>query len=236
MLLPQYFFDDNQGSLARQVGLLQNTHDQAKERVIRLVPDGFRDELGKMSVVVAPNPDEEAESVDGQYNLLSGRIVCFVPRQLPQSNGHEAAFRREYADTLGHEVCHGLRSRYARLETLGDAIVHEGIAMHFGRLAKGHPTPCIEEYEDTPIGEMLSDVGPEIRSGNFSYQEWFIGSGDGYRIGEAVVGFYLANRNRQVGQVLDVPAASIIGYAENHASGNERYRESIRNILKYGYF
>ncbi|AKH15850.1 DUF2268 domain-containing putative Zn-dependent protease [Deinococcus soli (ex Cha et al. 2016)] len=91
----------------------------------------------------------------------------------PTSPHFRAGWRQELPATLAHELHHARRWRHAGLGTLLDALVFEGLALHFESEERGevpqyaHPT--------TELDGLWARASAHL-DGPYDYHAWFMGS------------------------------------------------------------
>lgn len=232
MYLPLRVIDNEDGPLGRQADMIANAHSAVKDLLIPRIPDALRERLRKTRVNVRAAEDDST-TISGNCHTAASRITLLVP---PTRPADEKAFVTEYQGVLAHEVSHDLRNRYARLETLGDAIVHEGIALHFGRmLDHGHGDfiGYTAAQTETPLlARILPRMIHDLRQRDFDYDAIFTQSPIGYQLGEQVVGLYIAGQRQEPGQLLATPTEAFFEFAERQLQRRQGVRQHF--LLRYG--
>lgn len=231
MYLPLRVIDTEDGPLARKASFIAAAHSSVKDALVPRVPDAFRSALCAMPVR-AYAAQAGQHTISGACNIENGHIHL----QLPQNwSASEADFVTEYQGVLTHEVSHALRGRFSRNETLGDAIVHEGIAIQFGRMLDSSHGTCFSDAEqgiNTPrLARMLQVLGPMLRNRQFDYEQIFTQSPVGYTMGEQVVGLYIAGNKKPVGDLLATPSEAFFEYAQRYV---QQQRQSQSFSSRYG--
>jgi Predicted Zn-dependent protease (DUF2268) len=122
--------------------------------------------------------------------------------------------------TVFHEFHHVLRwdgPGYG--ETLGEALVSEGLAQHFvHQLEACAPEPWEIAVPRSRLKEYAPKAGASYDDSEYSHSEWFFGSGDlpnwlGYSLGHRLVGDYLRDHPESSPLLLACePAASFRPY------------------------
>ncbi len=127
----------------------------------------------------------------------------------------DGALRR----TLVHEVHHALRIVTRRLGgTLGDAIVAEGLAGQFCRLALGNPPePWEAAVAPADLRRHLPDRAA-MDAPRYDHAAWFYGRGTlprwiGYTLGYRLAGHWLDAAPRDMATVIGVPTAELLDVA-----------------------
>jgi len=101
--------------------------------------------------------------------------------------------------TLYHEFHHVLRwdgPGYG--ETLGEALVSEGLAQHFvHEMTDCTPEPWERAVSNPEMNALTKNAVPEFEDAGYDHAAWFFGAGDypkwaGYSLGYAMVEKYLA--------------------------------------------
>ncbi|MXV19755.1 DUF2268 domain-containing putative Zn-dependent protease [Deinococcus xianganensis] len=111
----------------------------------------------------------------------------------PGSPHFRAGWRRELPATLAHELHHARRWRHAGLGTLLDALVFEGLALHFEAGERGEVPLYARPTTDL---DGLWERAQAQLDGPYDYHAWFMGSAaqDLPRWGGYALGFELVRR------------------------------------------
>jgi len=115
----------------------------------------------------------------------------------------------ELVHTLLHEFHHAMRWRSVGYgETLGEALVTEGLADHFDvEVTGGAPSLWTQGFSNEELNALLVRARAEFDNVDYSHTDWFFGGNGlpkwgGYALGYFIVGKYLAEH-------LGVTAASL---------------------------
>ncbi len=105
----------------------------------------------------------------------------------------------ELVHTLAHEMHHAMRWRSVGYgDTLGAALVTEGLADHFSVEATGGaPSLWTQGFTDEALEDLLVRAGAELDNSDYSHADWFFGGNGlpkwgGYALGYYIVEKYLA--------------------------------------------
>lgn len=121
---------------------------------------------------------------------------------------------------LAHEVHHCLRfAARGYNASLGDALVSEGLAGHFSRLALGNPPEMWERA--VPAAELRRHVPDRatLDAPRWNHAAWFFGAGGthprwlGYTLGYRLVGLWLDAAPRDMAAVVGVATAEVLDTA-----------------------
>lgn len=132
------------------------------------------------------------------YAPERGVVYVTVDPENPSLRANEA---RSLERMLAHELHHCARwdgSGYG--ETLGGALVSEGLAGHFAQEAFGGDPEPWERLPVSTLRPYLARAQAEWQSADYDHAAWFFGSADlpewlGYSLGYQLVGQYLATRS-----------------------------------------
>ena len=127
------------------------------------------------------------------------------------------------ARMIAHELNHALR-----WETLGEALVSEGLAGQFvAQLFASPPEPWEQALEETELATVVRAAREERDAPRYDHNAWFFGAGRhprwaGYRLGYALVGAWLAAEpGRTAAGAIDVPASEILSGLDILSGGDQ---------------
>lgn len=142
---------------------------------------------------------------------------------LDPANGHfDASLATEVPAMLAHELFHCARwggPGYG--SNLADALVSEGLALHFEAAFRDAPPFYATGVEPEQLDELLRRARPELQSTDYNHVEWFYGSPSsvmrrhaGYALAFYIVGGALQRLGRDPGEVWDQQTAEIMAAFE----------------------
>lgn len=171
--------------------------------------------LHPIDIIVADQPDMAIPEIGiggycGQKDLIS---LSLDPAQSANSFAPNGDFDR----ALVHETHHALRWRQVGYgNTLGEALVTEGLAGHFVHQVLGTPP---EPWECAISGEQLTKAQQRAfiawDDATYDHAAWFFGDGAeeqwcGYTLGYNIVGQYLVRHPQHTpASLADTPAAAL---------------------------
>jgi hypothetical protein len=238
MYLPLHFVDNKAEQLRGQFEQIATAHEKAVGLIVPQLPYTFRQQMCELPVVVIPQSEDEAKKTAGISGFYNGMFIGMKVK--PPGEQKPDAFATEYCGVLGHEICHSVRTRFHLMNTLGDAIVEEGLSLHMGRSIDPQHADTFKQVGQR-IGNdpMLATIafqalGSQFRRTDYNYKAWFEGSphrllpkGFGYMLGDMVVGTYLEGKGKKATEALDVPSAHVLDYAarvlDKRAQADQRY-------------
>ncbi len=105
-----------------------------------------------------------------------------------------------FDSVLAHEFHHAMRwAGPGYGETLGEALVSEGLADRFDGMVTGRPPAPWTQRLDADRLAAIAELAAAERDGAYDHGRWFFGTGDlpdgaGYSLGHHLVGRYLQAR------------------------------------------
>ena len=136
---------------------------------------------------------------------------CFEPGLInlfisPEVLIDKVDIREELASTFAHELHHASRwdgPGYG--ETLGEALVSEGLAGFFARELTGAPPAPWETVPTSELEPFHKRANEEWNNPDYNHWEWFFGSADfprwvGYGIGHMIASAYLQATGKTAAQ------------------------------------
>jgi len=160
----------------------------ARARVPRLLP------VGDVNLIIQELPALAiAETGIGGYSPAAEILYIYCNPAHPQ-------FRRsldsELVPMIAHEMLHCVRWRGPGYgPTLGEALISEGLAMHFESLFRGHAPFYGTGVDDAGLAKLLEKARPLFDSTDYGHSDWFVGSNErgiprygGYALGFRIVG------------------------------------------------
>ncbi|GGD91984.1 hypothetical protein GCM10011390_08420 [Aureimonas endophytica] len=122
----------------------------------------------------------------------------------------------DFAATLAHELHHAMRHASVGYgETLGEALVSEGLADHFACEVTGRPPPPWARSSDLTRA-VIEAAERESSGAAYDHTAWFFGNGDlprwaGYAIGWRITETFLtAHPAATAGTLVGAPASDIL--------------------------
>lgn len=155
----------------------------------------------------------------GGYAPSADRIhIAVDPQHSDFRSQLESIFRR----TLAHELHHCARwSGPGYGQTLGEALISEGLACMFEVEVSNEPPPfyaCTLNPEQ--LAFLLRRAEEELASRSYNHAAWFYGDPDtgtprhaGYSMGYALVAKYKHAHGRPAAQLAGEPAATFLNYS-----------------------
>ena len=134
-----------------------------------------------------------------------------------------------YERTIVHELHHLLRRQSVGYgDSLGEALVSEGLAGHFVAQVLGTvPEPWEVAVVSDDLARFAAIALEAWNSTEYDHGEWFFGSGAlplwlGYTLGFSIVGTYLGTHPaRDAVSLTDTPATSFVARAEAISRGED---------------
>lgn len=132
----------------------------------------------------------------------------------PENRNLSRAFDTEFIAALGHELHHAMRHRGpAYGDTLGQALVSEGLACHFETELRAGEAPFYAKAFDTSELEVFfAKAKGELHERPYDHRAWFFGSDSsglprhiGYSLGFWLVDRYIESRGIPASQLWDSP-------------------------------
>ena len=218
--------------LARDVGVdLEGLVEASASKVLRLLP-----RTGRVRIVVERDLRRTIPGlgVGGFADPATGDVSVWIGGR-PRSSLREA-LETWIPATLAHELNNASRIRIGPGygDTLGEALVTEGLADHFAE----------EAFPDTPPTPWANALSKEQERAvwrraeqqlwePYSHPTWFFGGGDlpqwaGYTLGFGIVAAYLGD-GRSAAEAVEIDARTIVrAYAERVKRGEAASRRPGR--------
>ena len=128
-------------------------------------------------------------------------------------------FTAQFPVTLAHELHHAVRWKTVGYgTTLGEALVTEGLAMHFeAEVFPEDLSPWAKALDEKQDKGLWPRVQKELTKKGYDHNAWFFGSHRkniphwaGYRIGYRLVGQYLSETGKLASECVGVTAAKVL--------------------------
>lgn len=191
-------FLDARGRLALNRPWLTRTINDGVERV-RVLADP-----GDLDIAVRPDLGVPGETGHAGQCLAAGQILLIVDPSNPAlTRNRNGALQR----TVSHELYLSLRAEGPGYgATLGEALVSEGLALHFEAMAYGDPDvpegPDLEAILEPAMREAVATWDSRV----FDREAWFAGP-KGRAIGHAL-GYRIVGQALRAGRASAVDAAT----------------------------
>ncbi len=195
-----------------------------------------RAEAAAMAVVDIPRTDVVIR-VWPRATIAADGVGGFCPRRReieialdPDNRALSLGPGSAYERTIVHELHHVLRRDEAGYgETLGEALVSEGLAGHFVVQALGTvPEPWEQAVGPEELMHWARRALLDWRRADYDHTDWFFGHGEkplwlGYALGFALVADYLdAHRMGGAAALADKPASFFVPHLAALARGRPR--------------
>ncbi|MCU0493522.1 MAG: DUF2268 domain-containing protein [Chloroflexaceae bacterium] len=170
--------------------------------------------IGKIDVVVQTGPFVILETGMTGYSRAADVLEITID---PNNTNLLHNFDTELLATLGHEFHHCLRHDGPGYgQTLGEALVSEGLACHFETELRGGMAPFYARFLDQEASEaMWARALPELHN-FYNHRAWFFGSAEqniprftGYSLGYNLVATYIKAAGTPASQLWNTPAEVI---------------------------
>jgi len=209
--------DQDAASAARQEDVdLKTLVAHSAEKAFSLLPD-----RGVVQIDVHLNPSKTIPQigVGGFTDPRSGNVTIWIERSPP--GGLRRALETWLPGSVAHELHHSSRIRtgpgYGN--TLGEALVSEGLADHFAEEAFprtpsqpwDHALTKAQEKSLWRLARGVLDIPDD-----YDHQAWFVGGGNtprwaGYSLGYDIVGAFL-DHHRSASEAVAVDAGDVIDH------------------------
>lgn len=177
------------------------------------------------------NVDMVIQTVTGKFSTelpVSGYApeahATYITLDMQYLNCADVAWKQVLARTVAHELHHNKRwekpSGYG--ETLGEALVSEGLAQAF-EMESGHkPHRYSLNLTESELGAASERARAQINSKNYDHRAWFFGTEKtpeakekfkhwtGYSLGYSIVSKWLANNHTTASKEFGVAAEDIL--------------------------
>ncbi len=193
-----------------------------------------RSEVAARAVIAVPETDVVVRDWP-EWTIASDGVGGFCPRRReieialdPDHPGLDFGPGGPLDRTIIHELHHVLRRESVGYgETLGEALVSEGMAGHFVAEVLGTlPEPWETAVRAPELPALAAEALKDWNRPDYDHAEWFFGRGRlplwlGYALGFTIVGSYLRTHPaRKAGGLTDMPARLFIARAEAIAGGD----------------
>lgn len=131
----------------------------------------------------------------------------------------EIYLEEEIQTSIAHELNHCCRwHTVGRSNTLLEALVEEGLAVHFAAEITGaDPKPWCIAVQGDELEDLKKKAQEEFHREDYDHQAWFFGSEErdipkwaGYSIAYSFVGNYLEKTGKSAAEMTDRPAKKFI--------------------------
>ena len=201
---------DAAGSLAPCRRKLKRGFRTARSRVRRLLP------IADVDIVMQVLPSLRIpETGVGGYSPSSNLAFIYLD---PDNPRFKTGLDVEIAPTIAHELFHCIRwlgPGYG--VTLGEALVSEGLALHFETLIRGQPPFYATALTSIQLDKLLDYAKPNLELVNYDHLAWFSGSSErgiprfgGYSLGFSLVARRLSLLSARVQDAWNQPAADFL--------------------------
>ena len=223
-------------AMARLVPHILDASGDLEALLVPLLDGLARAEAAAKAVVEIP-PTDVVIRVWPQAAIAADGVGGFCPRRReievaldPDNPALSLGPGSAYERTIIHELHHVLRrDRAGYGETLGEALVSEGLAGHFVVQTLGTaPEPWEQAVAQDELRHWARRAMLDWRSRNYDHSDWFFGHGEkplwlGYALGFAVVADYLdAHRISGTGALADKPVSYFVPHLAAIARGARR--------------
>jgi hypothetical protein len=208
---------EDAASVSRAAGVdLERLAVQSAQRAFELLPH-----RGRIRIAIALDPARSIPEigVGGFTNPRTGDVFVSIDGTPP--GGLKAALETWVPATLAHELHHSSRIRMGPGygETLGEALVTEGLADHFA--SEAFPDTPPQPWDNALSNEQEAELWPKAQSildvpGGYNHQAWFFGGGaaglprwTGYSLGYRIIHAYLGD-DRSASSAVGTEAGTII--------------------------
>ena len=172
--------------------------------------------ISEVDVILHRNPFSVIYETGVSGTAPTGHVI--VISLDPNNANFGASIDVELSATLIHELHHCMRWRGPGCgKTLRDALVSEGLALHFEREYRNAPPFYAVSVPERLLREVKDKAKDELDSESYDYSAWFYGSETrgiprhaGYSLGYDIVGSYLRIHNTSAAKVWSAPAINFI--------------------------
>lgn len=197
--------------LANATGELTNLKpliDEALQVAIPIVEFDLRANQIDIIFVSAPELAIPEYGIGGNSPGPNHIYVSFDPNS-------DKITRNGLVETLLHEVHHCMRWRDPGYgETLGEAMISEGMACLYEEQYRGKPPVYATA---TLLDDQVAAARRELKSKDYNHSEWFFGSGKitrwfGYTYGYQICKEYATATGLSAAEMTHLPAADLLRY------------------------
>jgi uncharacterized protein YjaZ len=214
-------FLEAEGSLASWRDTLCTETKDIGEQVSAMVPVEFR---AQPVDILIQNFAEGAipELSMGGSCFRRGLVTISLAPDSP--NFGDVMAKGYFRQTLAHELHHSMRwGTCGYGETLGEAVISEGLADTFAARLTGMPQPpwtfALDKNQTLAVMARAKD---ELAQSYYDHAEWFFGTGElprwtGYTLGYRLAQFYAAQHAAEAKRgLVDTPASTILESVWQH--------------------
>ena len=199
--------------VVRMRGFLERVLRLAERQVLPMLPL-----QGRVTVAVGIDRARTIrETGIGARAWAADRIDVWID---PSHPWVDAAGEEELLAMLAHELLHCARwTRPGYGATLGEALISEGLACVFETGFRGGIPPFWARALDAVgLREAEALARPRLAEREYDHRDWFLGAPErglprhiGYSLGFAMVARHVRRTGRTAAQLVQVPAAAILG-------------------------
>ena len=194
-----------------------------RECIDRAFKEGMREIYSLMPISGVDVVVQASEHVIPEIGLVG---YCYQPDVVhlsidPNNRNLLEAFDTEFISALGHELHHAIRHRGPGYgDTLGEALVSEGLACHFETELRDRAAPFYAKaFDVNELESFLVRARVEFNRKSYDHHAWFFGSNIvglprhvGYSLGFWIVDEYVKSQSIPASRLWSRPAEEFYGY------------------------
>ncbi|UXM93949.1 DUF2268 domain-containing protein [Bartonella sp. HY329] len=202
------------GDLSCWKGIIRTQIEALRLKIEKIVPT--KDHNIAIDILIGNDPTNIIPEIGVGGNCYKTELISISIDSLNEnfaaklSDGH-------FSQAIAHELHHAMRwARHGYGETLGEAIISEGLADYFSTLITSMPVPPWCKVATT--NQIINLAKDQLRNENYNHYEWIFGTGDlprwaGYSIGYQLIDLYSRkNDKKSKTGMVDIDAMEILNH------------------------